>query len=151
MEKTVWIQKQLRVYIQNVSVCTGTTRTCVSTCARGAGTHGDVLNVHGHTGRRGSSPVLLTRICPRMVITGFRGSPKKLFGSFPFSSLRIDWEQHVPDSSNHSLYLIKLFISSSPEGICGGNQPPDGSICLSPPRPNYNERFARPSTMFSCF
>ena len=28
----------LRVYVQNVSVCTGTTRTCVSTCARGAGT-----------------------------------------------------------------------------------------------------------------
>ena len=24
----------------------GTTRTCFSTCARGAGTHGDVLNVH---------------------------------------------------------------------------------------------------------
>ena len=37
-------------------VCTGTTRTCVSKCARGARTHGDVLNVHtgtflsGHTG-----------------------------------------------------------------------------------------------------
>ena len=39
----------LRVYVQNVSVCTGTTRTCVSTCARGAGTHGDVLNVHTQT------------------------------------------------------------------------------------------------------
>ena len=38
--------KRLRVYVQNVSVCTGTTRTCFSTCARGAGTHGDVLNVH---------------------------------------------------------------------------------------------------------
>ena len=33
--------------IQNVSVYAGTTRTCVSTCARGAGTHGDVLD--GHT------------------------------------------------------------------------------------------------------
>ena len=42
----VWIQKRLRVYIQNVPVSTGTTRTCVSTCARGAGTHGDALNVH---------------------------------------------------------------------------------------------------------
>ena len=29
------------VYVQNVPVCTGTTRTCVSTCARG-----DVLQVH---------------------------------------------------------------------------------------------------------
>ena len=37
-----------------------------------------------------------------------------------------------PDSSNHSLYLIKLFNSSYTEGHCGGNQQPDGSICLSP-------------------
>ena len=78
----VWIQKRPRVYIQNVPVCTGTTRTCVSTCARGAGTHGDVLNVHTGTfsmdtrgrfqwthGGRGSSPVLLTKNCPRKVIT----------------------------------------------------------------------------------
>ena len=47
---------------------------------------------------------------------------KETFGSFLFSSVRIDWEQHVPDPSNDSLYLIKPFSSSSPEGICGGNQ-----------------------------
>ena len=35
-----------RVSIQNVPVCTGTTRTCFNTRTRGAGTHGDVLNVH---------------------------------------------------------------------------------------------------------
>ena len=35
-----------RVYVENVPVCTGTTRTCFNTCARGAGIHGDVLNVH---------------------------------------------------------------------------------------------------------
>ena len=79
-------------------------------------------------------------------------------------SLRTDREQHVPDSCNQSLYLIKLFSFSSPEGHCEGNQPPDGSICLSPPKPKCNERFARqtlsmmfgqrsfgPSTMVSCF
>ena len=32
--------KRLRAHIQNVSVCTGTTRTCRNTCVRGAGTHG---------------------------------------------------------------------------------------------------------------
>ena len=32
--------KRLRVSIQNVPLCTGITRTCVSTCARGASTHG---------------------------------------------------------------------------------------------------------------
>ena len=38
--------KRVRVYVQNVPVYAGTTRTCVSTGARGAGTHADVLNVH---------------------------------------------------------------------------------------------------------
>ena len=42
--KKTW--KKNRVCIQNVPVYAGTTRTCVSTCARGAGTHGDVLNLH---------------------------------------------------------------------------------------------------------
>ena len=51
--------------------------------------------------------------------------------------------KHVPDSSNHSLYLIKLLNSTSPERHCGGNQPPDDSTCHSPRRPKYNERFAR--------
>ena len=43
----MYVQNALRVSIQNVSVCTGITRTCVSTCARGGGTHGDtgVLSV----------------------------------------------------------------------------------------------------------
>ena len=47
----VWIQKRLRVCIHSVPVYAGTTRTCVSTRARGAGTHGDVSN--GHTERSG--------------------------------------------------------------------------------------------------
>ena len=38
--------KNLRVWIQNVPVCTGTTPACGNTCARGARTHGDVLNLH---------------------------------------------------------------------------------------------------------
>ena len=37
-----------------------------------------------------------------------------------------------PDSSNHSLYLIKLFNSSYPEGNFGRNQLLDGSVSLSP-------------------
>ena len=32
--------------VQNVPVCVGNTSTCVTTCGRGAGTHGDVLNLH---------------------------------------------------------------------------------------------------------
>ena len=96
-----------------------------------------------HTTRKVSSPILLTKICPHVGLAPDpRGSPKNPWILHIFS-LRIDREQHVPDSSNHSLYQIKLFNSSSPEGHCGRNQPPDGSICLSPPKPKYNERFTR--------
>ena len=42
----VSVSKNLRVQIQSVPVCTGTTPACGNTCARGAGTHGDVLNLH---------------------------------------------------------------------------------------------------------
>ena len=38
---------------------------------------------------------------------------------FPIASLRTGREQHFPDSSNHSPYLMKLFNSSSPEGNFG--------------------------------
>ena len=34
----------------------------------------------------------------------------------PIYGLRVGREQHVTDSFNHSLYLIKVFRSSSPEG-----------------------------------
>ena len=58
------------------------------------------------------SPIfLLAMNGPRTVITCFRGSPKETLGSFAFSSLRISREHHVPDSSNHSPSLIKLFNS----------------------------------------
>ena len=82
----VWcgMLKNLRVHIQNVSVYAGNTRTCFSTCARGAGIHGDLLN--GHTeGRAVSSPVLLTKIFPRRVITWPQRSTKETNGSYPFS------------------------------------------------------------------
>ena len=42
----VSVQKTSVCRFKNVSVCTGTTRKCVTTFARGAGTHGDVLNPH---------------------------------------------------------------------------------------------------------
>ena len=43
-----------RVYIQNVPVCTGTSPASVTTCGSGAGTHGDVVNVH--TGFQRATP-----------------------------------------------------------------------------------------------
>ena len=38
--------KRLHAYIRNAPVYAGNTRTCFSTCVRGAGIHGDVLNLH---------------------------------------------------------------------------------------------------------
>ena len=46
----------------------------------------------------------------------------------PIWSLRKVREQRVPESSNHSRFLMKLFSSSNPEGNSGGNQPRDGSV-----------------------
>ena len=127
------LKKRFHVCIQNVPVYAGTTRTCFSTCARGAGIHGDVLNPH--TGRQGvivSSAYQNLPTYGHHVLQRFNREPWILHNF----SLAIDREQHVPDSSNHSLYLIKLFNSSSPEGHYGGNQLLNGSVCLSPLSPS---------------
>ena len=48
LAQRVWLQKRLCVYVQNVTVCTGTTRTCFNTRARGARIHVDVCEcTHG--------------------------------------------------------------------------------------------------------
>ena len=92
----LWIQKRLRVCIQNVPVYAGTTRTCVSTCARGAGTHGDVLNLHTegvlyiHTGEQGVIVSSGNQNLPTYGCHVLQRFTKETNGSFPFSSLRID-------------------------------------------------------------
>ena len=58
-------------------------------------------------------------------------------------SWRIDREHHVPDSSNHSLCLTKLFNSSSPgETLEGTNREMVRFVSRSHEK-KYNERFAR--------
>ena len=103
-------------------MCTGTTCTCVTTCASGAGTHGAVLNpyteafLNVHTGERGrgergggSPSVLLTKKSPRRVLTWPHKFTERNPWFLPIRSLRTGREQHVPESSNHPLYLIRLF------------------------------------------
>ena len=113
------------------SPCMPAPRTWWNTCACGASTHGDVLN--GHTGGRGG---IVTSAYQNLPTQGYhllqRFTKRNPWIQPIFWSLRIGREQHVPDSSVHSLYLMKLLSSSSPEGHCEGNQPRDGSICLSP-------------------
>ena len=101
-------------------------RTCVTTCGRGAGTHGDVLNLHTEVfetdtrwrggerrERRGgvtissadheTAHVELSRALERFT----ERNPWFL----PIQGLRTGREQHVLESSNHSLYLTKLLSS----------------------------------------
>ena len=126
----VWIQKRLRVYIQNVPVCTRTTRTCVTTCRRDAGTHGDVLNAH--TGGQGVIASSAYQNLPTYGYHALQKFTKRNPWILPIFSVRTSRKRHVPDSSNHSLYLIKLSSSTYPEGDVG----PDGSISLSPSPPH---------------
>ena len=99
--------------LKHVPICTFKTSPCMpaqrahvfETCARGAGTHWDVFNVHmgtclsGHTGGGVFSSVKtsvfdicfasqpanfrVTKICPRISLDP-RGSPKETIGSYPF-------------------------------------------------------------------
>ena len=126
--------KRPRVYGHHAHMCFNMCAWCQYTRGRFERTHGDVFN--GHTESRGSSPVLLTKICPRKVITWPRGSQKKPL-DLTHLSLRTGRTRHVPHSSDHSLYLITLLNSSSLEEHSGRNQPQDGSICLSPPKPKF--------------
>ena len=125
-EKT-W-KKPVYTFKKRPRLCRHHAHTCFNTCARGAGTHGDVLNVH--TGAGGHRQFCLPKFAH---VWSSRASEvhQKTFQSFPFSSLRIDSDRHVTDSSNHSLYLIRLFSFSNLDGICG----PDGSISLPPLSP----------------
>ena len=91
----VWLQKRLRMYIQNVPVYAGTARTCVETCVCGAGTHGDVLNVH--TGpvesTHGVQEIIVSSACqnlPTYCCLVLQRFTKETFGSFLFSNVRID-------------------------------------------------------------
>ena len=95
-------------------MCTGTTPACGNTCARGAGTHGDVLNLHTEvfwtdTRRAGGH-----RQCclPKFAhVWSSRASEvhhKKPMDLTHFQFENRSREQHVADSSKHSLCLMKL-------------------------------------------
>ena len=90
-----------------------TRRLRVETCGRGAGTHGDVLNLHtevfwtdtrGGGGRR----VIVSSACQNLPTEGHhvpQRFTKETLESLPIQSLRTGRTRHVPDSFNHLLYL----------------------------------------------
>ena len=121
------------------------------TCARGAGIHGDVWNVHTEAfwmdtrrrgGREGVTVISAYHNLPTYGYHVLQRFTKETLGSFPFSSVRIGREQHVPDSSNHSLYLMKL-LSWRKLPRETATRWFDLSFA---PFSKYNERFARQNT-----
>ena len=127
-------------------MCTGTTRTCyhmrawcLYTRGRFEPTHGGFWD--GHTEERGkegegrgvtvssanheTAHVELSRALERFT----ERNPWFL----PIQGLRTGREQHVPESSNHSLYLMKL-LRDTAEGISTHTNPPT-THHHSPPLP----------------
>ena len=102
------------------------TRTCVTTCGRGAGTHGDVLNVHTEVfgtdtrgrggGKEGEGGVTVSSANHETAHVELSRASERFTERnpwfLPIQGLRTGREQHVPDSSNHSLYLMKLLSST---------------------------------------
>ena len=131
--RVVWHAENPVCRLKNASVCRFKTSPCVPAprahafqhvCAwcrytrgRFECTHGGVLSLH--TGVVASS--VYQKITHVWLSRASEGHQKN-FQIFPMFKLRKDGEQHYPDSSNHSLYLVKLFTSSSP-GETWKNQP----------------------------
>ena len=115
--------KRPRVSIQNEPMCTGTTRTCVSTRGRFGRTHGGEGGCH-------------RQFClPKFAHIGLSRAPevhKETLESLPISSLREARTKRVPDPFNRPLYLNTLLGSSNPEANFGRNQLLDGWSSLSP-------------------
>ena len=118
------------------------------TSARGAGTHGGVLNLHTGTFLNVHTPSLPSSNAPHThakkkrdknegeqeevtVSSAYQNLPTygyhviqrfttETIGCYPLSSLRISREQHVPDSSNHSLCMscsVSTILRYTAEGI----------------------------------
>ena len=103
--------KRPRVSWQHAHILFSMCACCRHTRRRYESTHGGVLSLHTGGRRQFSLPKNHAR---RVLTWSQRGSPKVTTGCCPCSSLRKDREQHVPDSSHHSLCLMKLLSSSYP-------------------------------------
>ena len=110
------------VLIQNASIESerprvyGHTSACV-THVDTVPLHTKVFSVPHHTHIQHPTPKWLTQSSHV-----FQRLTKSTRWTLPTSSLTMNREQHVPDSSNHSLYLMNLLNSSLPERNCRGKQ-----------------------------
>ena len=95
-------------------MCTFETSPCMLATRAHAFQHVRVVPVH-----TGVQAVIVSSAYQNLPTYGYdvlQRFTKETFGSYTFSVLRIGRKQHVPDSSNHSLHLIRLFSFSNLEG-----------------------------------
>ena len=95
---------------KKVPVCTGNMSTCVCTCGRVAGTHGDVLNVHTEGGGGDHRRFCLPKLA-HAGLSRVQEDQQRNPCMSPIFSLRTGQEQHVAESSIYSLHLNTLFNS----------------------------------------
>ena len=119
--------KRPRVYRHHAHMFQHMRAWCQYTRGRFESTHGGFLD--GHTGGgeegEGKGGVIVSSAHRNLHIGSSRASERFTERNpwiLNIFSLKIGREQHVPESSDHSLYLMKLLSSISPEGHCGGNQ-----------------------------
>ena len=121
--------KRPRVYRHHAHVCYHMRAWCRYTRGRLESTHGGFLD--GHTGERGGKEgeergVTVSSANHETVHVELSRASERFTERnpwfLPIQGLRPGREQHVLESSNHSLYLTKLLSSSNLEGQCGGNQ-----------------------------
>ena len=117
--RVVWHAENPVCRLTTLSVCRFKTSTCMPATrahafqhvGRGASTHGDVLNLHTESVLSLHTAVIASSAYQNLPTYGYhvlQRFTKKTFRSFHVQVRGKDREQHVPDSSNHSLYLIKL-------------------------------------------
>ena len=117
-EHRVWVRDASVCAIENVPMCKQHAHMLFSMWAWCRYTRGRFECTHGkrlESTQGGHRQFCLTRTTHVRSPLGPTGSPKVTYGCCPCSSLRKDREQHVSDSSNHSLCLIKLLSNS----FCG--------------------------------
>ena len=131
--------KRPRVCRQHAHMLFNMWAWCRYTRGRFESTHGKRFeSTHG-----GHRQFCLPRKAHVGLSLGPTGSSKTTTGCCPRSSLRKDREQHVPDSSNHSLCLIKLLSNSYGVETLEGTSREMVRFVFRSHEKKYNERFAR--------
>ena len=117
-------------------MCTGTTRTCVTTCGRGVGTHRDVLNLHtevswtdtrggGGGGRRERGGRVTVSSAHQNLHTGLSPASERFTERKPLDLPNFKFENRSKTTRARFVQSFalpdKLLSSSYPAGHCGGN------------------------------